>query len=64
MQKNVEGILAQQKVKKFGIKKTILQNAKKMRNKGFDIDTIQEITGLTKEEILKLQFCNNIVTKM
>ena len=41
-------------MKKFGIKKTILQNAKKMRNKGFDIDTIQEITGLTKEEILKL----------
>ena len=37
-----------------GIIKEKLQNAKKMRNKGFDIDTIKEITGLTKEEILKL----------
>ena len=42
-----------------GIKKGIEQKnidvAKKMLDKSLDITTIEEITGLTKEEIMKLK---------
>jgi len=37
-----------------GIAKTRKETAKKMLAKGIDIDTIVEITGLTKEKIEKL----------
>lgn len=35
-----------------GIKKGKLETAKKMLEKGMDIDTIVEVTGLSKEEIM------------
>lgn len=38
------------RLKKEGIKET----AKKMKNEGLDINLIQKVTGLTKEEIEKL----------
>ena len=37
-----------------GRKKERLENAKKMKEKNIPIETIVEITGLTKEEIEKL----------
>ena len=39
---------------KAGAKKKQLEIAKMMKNKGMDVDTIVEITGLSKEEIEKL----------
>ena len=38
-----------------GVKQNNLEVAKKMLNKNIDITTIEEITGLTKEEIAKLK---------
>ena len=40
---------------KEGEQKVRLENAKKMLYKGIDIETIIEITGLSKEEIIKLK---------
>ncbi len=37
-----------------GRKKERIENAKKMKEKNIPIETIVEITGLTKEEIEKL----------
>ena len=42
------------KVTKEVTKKTMLDMAKKMKNKNIDIDTIVEVTGLSKKEINKL----------
>lgn len=38
-----------------GIKKAKLEDARKMLEKGINMQIIQEITGLTKEEIEKLK---------
>ena len=38
-----------------GIKQNNIDVAKKMLDKKLDITTIEEITGLTKEEIMKLK---------
>ena len=38
-----------------GIKQNNIDVAKKMLDKNLDITTIEEITGLTKEEIMKLK---------
>lgn len=40
-----------------GIKETIRKTAQKMLQKNMEIQDIQEITGLTKEEIEKLEKC-------
>ena len=40
---------------KQGIKQNNIDVAKKMLDKKLDITTIEEITGLTKEEIMKLK---------
>ena len=37
-----------------GVKEGIINTARRMKNKNFDISTIIEMTGLTKEEIEKL----------
>ena len=42
---------------KRGIMKTIKETAQKMLKKNMDLKDIEEITGLTKEEIEKLQEC-------
>lgn len=42
------------KAKREGVKQGIIEIAKKMKAKGFNIDEISEITGLSKEEIEKL----------
>ena len=39
---------------KLGIEQNNLDNARKMKEKGFNIKDIQDITGLSKEEIQKL----------
>ncbi len=41
--------------KKEGEQKAILETAKKMLVKGIDIETVIEITGLTKKEIMQIQ---------
>ena len=42
-------------MKKLDLKSGKIEMAKKMLNKNYDIDTIIELTGLTKDEIEKLK---------
>ena len=41
--------------KNIGIKENTLEIAQNMLKKGMDLEDISEVTGLTKEEIQKLQ---------
>ncbi|HPO50859.1 MAG TPA: hypothetical protein PLO89_11085, partial [Spirochaetota bacterium] len=51
-QAKVEGKIEGEKI---GIEKGKIETAKKMKQKGFDPKTISDITGLTENEIEKLQ---------
>ena len=44
----------EEKGRKEGERKKAIETAKKMKEKGMDIQTIKEITGLSREKIEKL----------
>ena len=50
-----EGIkIGEEKGKQEGMEEKAIETAKKMLEKGFEVDIIMEITGLKKEEVEKL----------